>query len=119
MLVCSGSLRFRERGCRIILVAELTHGAPSRFSDPARFSFAHGGKDGHPFPVPLHVYDQTIEVLKRAVHRAKLDRSDTLFALRRLDSQARELERLAQGPSFAELVAAERACVSQYGGRSV
>jgi hypothetical protein len=103
----------------LALVAEVIHGAPSRFSDPARFSFAHGGKDGHPFPVPLHVYDQTIEVLKRAVHRAKLDRSDTLFALRRLDSQARELERLAQGPPFAELVAAERACSSRYGGRSV
>jgi uncharacterized protein len=90
----------------LALVAEVIHGAPSRCSDPARFSFAHGGKDGHPFPVPLHVYDQTIEVLKRAVHRAKLDRSDTLFALRRLDSQARELERLAQGPPFAELIAA-------------
>lgn len=48
-------------------VAEVGHGAPSRFADPARFSLAHGGKDGHPFPVPLDVYDQTIRVLTHAV----------------------------------------------------
>ena len=56
----------------LALVAEVVHGAPNRFADPARFSLAHGGKDGHPFPVPLKVYDQTIDVLKRAVRNAKL-----------------------------------------------
>jgi hypothetical protein len=49
----------------LAMVAEVMHGAPYRFTDPARFSFAHGGKDRHPFPVPLRVYDQTIHVLKR------------------------------------------------------
>jgi hypothetical protein len=74
------------------LVAEVVHGAPSRFSDPARFSFAHGGKDGHPFPVPLTIYDETLRVLRRAVDRAKLGQDDKLAALRRLDQQCRALE---------------------------
>src|SRR5580658_3045045 len=56
----------------LAFVAEVVHGAPSRFSDPARFSLAHGGKDGHPFPVPIVVLDQTIRLLKAAVGRAKL-----------------------------------------------
>jgi hypothetical protein len=77
----------------LALVAEVIHGAPSRFADPARFSLAHGGKDGHPFPVPLRVYDQTIDVLKRAVTRAKLGESERLAAIRRLDDQARLVER--------------------------
>jgi hypothetical protein len=51
----------------LAMVAEVVHGAPCRFADPARFSLAHGGKDGHPFPVPLRVYDETIRVLKSAV----------------------------------------------------
>src|SRR5262249_56242189 len=76
----------------LALVAEVVHGAPSRFADPARFSLAHGGKDGHPFPVPLKVYDETIAVLKRAVARAKLGDGDRLAALRRLDDQARRAE---------------------------
>ena len=58
----------------LAMVAEIVHGAPYRFADPARFSFAHGGKDRHPFPVPLRVYDQTIEVLKSAVRKARLGR---------------------------------------------
>src|SRR5215468_895808 len=72
----------------LALVAEVVHGAPSRFADPARFSLAHGGKDGHPFPVPLRVYDQTIAVLRRAVDRARLADGDRLAAIRRLDDQA-------------------------------
>ncbi len=55
----------------LTLVSEVIHGTPSRFNDPARFSFAHGGKDGHPFPVPTKVYDETIEVLKRSIEQAK------------------------------------------------
>jgi uncharacterized protein len=103
----------------LALVAEVLHGTPSRFSDPARFAMAHGGKDGHPFPVPLKVYDETIRVLKRAVDTAKLGNDDRLAAIRRLDSQARALERVAAGPSFDEFIVNERARSSEYGGRTV
>ena len=65
----------------LAMVAEVVHGAPCRFSDPARFSLAHGGKDRHPFPVPVKVYDKTIEVLKSAVTKAKLGNTDRLEAL--------------------------------------
>ncbi len=100
-------------------VAEVVHGAPYRFSDPARFSVAHGGKDRHPYPVPLKVYDHTIEVLKRAVRKAKLGQSEELAAVKRLDEQARRIEQHASGPSVAALFAEERARSHQYGGRSV
>src|SRR6185295_4987773 len=60
----------------LALVAEVIHGAPVRFNDPARFSFAHGGKDGHPFPVPLKTYDETISTLKDAVEKSKIGASD-------------------------------------------
>ena len=103
----------------LAMVAEVVHGAPSRFSDPARFSLALGGKDRHPFPVPLKVYDQTIGVLKSAISNAKLGRDEALGALKRLDDQSRLLERQAQGPDFDQHVAAERAASSAYGGRSV
>jgi hypothetical protein len=67
----------------LAMVAEVMHGAPYRFTDPARFSFAHGGKDRHPFPVPIKVYDETIKVLKSAVQKAKLGRDEELWAFRR------------------------------------
>ena len=79
----------------LAMVAEVVHGAPCRFADPARFSFAHGGKDRHPFPVPLKVYDETIRVMKTAVQKAKLGNDDRLAALRRLDDEARRLEGLS------------------------
>lgn len=103
----------------LALVAEVVHGAPCRFTDPARFSFAHGGKDRHPFPVPLKVYDETIGVLKSAVRQARLGREEELGALRRLDEQARRLERHAAGPGVAALIAREREASHAYGGRSV
>jgi uncharacterized protein len=103
----------------LALVAEVVHGTPCRFSDPARFSLAHGGKDRHPFPVPLKVYDETIRVLRGAVDKAKLDRQDALFALRKLDQESRRLERAASGPSLEELVATEFKRSHDYGGRSV
>jgi len=103
----------------LAMVAEIVHGAPYRFADPARFSFAHGGKDGHPFPVPLRVYDETIRVLKTAVHAAKLGREEELGALRRLDEQARLVERCASGPPIEELIVQEREQSHSYGGRSV
>jgi hypothetical protein len=102
----------------LAMVAEVVHGAPYRFSDPARFSYAHGGKDGHPFPVPLKVYDETIRVLKHAVDQAKLGNDDKLTAIRRLDEQARTLER-AVDASFDELVAKEHADSPELGGMSV
>jgi hypothetical protein len=103
----------------LAMVAEVVHGAPCRFSDPARFSFAHGGKDRHPFPVPLRVYDETIRVLKDAVQKAKLGQDDALSALQRLDQQARRLERIATGPSVPEIIADEFTQSHQLGGRSV
>jgi uncharacterized protein len=103
----------------LAMVAEVVHGAPYRFSDPARFSLAHGGKDGHPFPVPLKVYDRTIAVLKSAVQNAKLGREEELAALRRLDAQARLLERHASGPAVDDRVEDERAASHAYGGRTV
>ena len=96
------------------LVAEVVHGAPARFADPARFAFAHGGKDGHPFPVPLPVYDRTIAVLRDAVGAAKLGREDKLAALRRLDAEARRLDEAAAGPAAIEVTARPR----QRGARS-
>ena len=103
----------------LALVSEVVHGAPSRFQDPARFAFAHGGKDGHPFPVPLEVYDQTLTVLRRAVEQAKLGNAERLDALRRLDRQARLAERAADGAPFETLVRRERADSHQLGGRTV
>jgi hypothetical protein len=103
----------------LALVAEVVHGAPCRFIDPARFSFAHGGKDRHPFPVPLKAYDATIGVLKSAVRNAKLGRAEELGALRRLDDQARRLEREATASDLGTLIAQERELSHEYGGRSV
>ncbi len=103
----------------LAFVAEIVHGAPSRFSDPARFAFAHGGKDGHPFPVPLQVYDTTLRVLKRAVERAHLGSSETLAALKRLDDQARLLEAHARGKRFEDHIAEEWARSPFQGGRMV
>src|SRR5215468_8440965 len=76
----------------LALVAEVVHGAPCRFTDPARFSLAHGGKDRHPFPVPLRVYDQTLSVMRQAVEQAKLGNEERLAALRRLDAESRRAE---------------------------
>jgi hypothetical protein len=103
----------------LAMVAEVVHGTPCRFSDPARFSFAHGGKDRHPFPVPLTVYDETIQVVKSAVQNAKLGREEALGALRRLDEQARRLESLTSSPAFDAVVAQENRTSFEYGGRSV
>ena len=103
----------------LAMVAEVLHGAPCRFTDPARFSLAHGGKDGHPFPVPTKVYDETIRVLKTAVVNAHLGREEQLAAIQRLDQQARRLERHASGPGVDELIAEERRQSHRYGGRSV
>jgi uncharacterized protein len=103
----------------LAMVAEIVHGAPFRFDDPARFSLAHGGKDRHPYPVPLKVYDETIRVMKSAVQSAKLGREEQLHALKRLDDQARRLEQTARGPSLDAFIATERAVSGELDGRSV
>ena len=103
----------------LAMVAEVVHGAPYRFRDPARFSLAHGGKDRHPYPVPIKVYDETIRVLKSAVANAKLGRDEEMQALKRLDDQARRLERTAEGPTLESFIAAERAASPDLDGRSV
>ena len=103
----------------LAMAAEVIHGAPFRFTDPARFAFALGGKDGHPFPVPVDAYDETIRVLRRAVDAARLSNADRLAAVRRLDVQARLAEEAATGPSFATTVANETVAVRRLGGRSV
>ena len=103
----------------LALVAEVLHGTPCRFTDPARFSLAHGGKDRHPFPVPTKVYDHTIGVLKSAVQNARLGHEEQLAALNRLDQQARRLERHAAGPTVEAFIEEERRQSHAYGGRSV
>ena len=103
----------------LAMVAEVVHGAPCRFSDPARFSFAHGGKDRQPFPVPLKVYDETIRLMKSAVQKGRLGRDEELAALKRLDDQARQVEHYATGPDFGTIVSREFEDAPLFGGRSV
>ncbi|HEX2338828.1 MAG TPA: DUF763 domain-containing protein [Hyphomicrobiaceae bacterium] len=103
----------------LAMVAEVVHGTPYRFQDPARFSLAHGGKDRHPYPVPIKVYDETIRVLKSAVQKARLGHTEQLQALKRLDDQARHLESTASGPSLDSFIAGERDRSPALGGRSV
>jgi hypothetical protein len=95
----------------------VVHGAPYRFTDPARFSLAHGGKDRHPFPVPIRVYDQTIATLKTAIRNARLGREEELAAIGRLDDQQRLAERQA-AISVDGVMAEERLRSHEYGGRS-
>jgi hypothetical protein len=103
----------------LAMVAEVVHGAPYRFTDPARFSFAHGGKDRHPFPVPIRVYDETIRVLKSAMRNGKLGRSEELAALKRLDDQSRRLESHASQSLVDDVIAEEMVQSPSYDGRSV
>jgi hypothetical protein len=104
----------------LALVAEVVHGAPTRFDDPARFSFAHGGKDGHPFPVPLKVYDESIAVLRRALDAAKLGHTDKLQGMSRLDAFTRSIEeRRHPQADVAATIARERAISPAFGGRTV
>jgi hypothetical protein len=104
----------------LALVAEVIHGTPTRFADPARFSFAHGGKDGHPFPVPLRTYDETIAVLRRSLDRTKIDHSDKRGALARLDRFTRAIERRLQpDANVAAVIEHEHAISPDLGGRTV
>jgi uncharacterized protein len=104
----------------LALVAEVVHGTPTRFDDPARFSFAHGGKDGHPFPVPLRVYDESIAVLKKALDAAKLGHPEKLDGMARLDAFTRAIERRRDPHADVDAtIAHERAISPALGGRTV
>jgi uncharacterized protein len=104
----------------LALVAEVVHGTPSRFSDPARFSFAHGGKDRHPFPVPLKTYDESIAVLRRSLQAAKLGDPEKIGGFKRLDGFVRSIERQAQPVAdLPAVIAHENAISKSLDGRSV
>ncbi len=104
----------------LALVAEVVHGTPTRFTDPARFSFAHGGKDGHPFPVPLKTYDESIEVLRRSLDQARMGDTEKVEGFRRLERFVRVVEeRCAPAADLHELVAHEKRISASLGGRSV
>jgi len=104
----------------LTLVSEVIHGTPSRFKDPARFSFAHGGKDGHPFPVPLKVYDETISTLQSAVQKSKLGQSDKQEAIKKLHELAIRAEQdFIVQDNFEDLLEKERNDSWKYDGRTV
>jgi hypothetical protein len=104
----------------LTLVSEIIHGTPSRFTDPARFSFAHGGKDGHPFPVPTKTYDQTIEVLRTALDKAKLGHYDKQEAIKNLTLAAQAIEKnFIPNANFYKVIEQERRDSYKYGGRTV
>jgi hypothetical protein len=104
----------------LTLVSEVIHGTPSRFKDPARFSFAHGGKDGHPFPVPVNVYDETISVLEKSLKKAKLGIYDKAEALKRLHLTSQKIEAdFEPNNRFDEWVEEERNNSWKHGGRTI
>ena len=104
----------------LALVAEVIHGTPTRFSDPARFSFAHGGKDGHPFPVPLKTYDETIGILERSLERAKIGETEKLAGLRRLEHFVRAVEQgFAPQADFEKAMEREKSISNSLGGKTV
>jgi uncharacterized protein len=104
----------------LALVAEVVHGAPTRFSDPARFSFAHGGKDGHPFPVPLKTYDETLGVLRRSLDAAKVGDTEKIEGMKRLHKFATAVERqFSPEADFDAVMATEKAISPALGGRTV
>lgn len=104
----------------LALVSEVIYGTSSRFEDPARFSFAHGGKDGHPFPVPIKIYDETISTLEKAIQRAKIGNSDKLQAIQKLSEiSIKAEESFTPNENFDALVQREREESYKYGGRTV
>jgi hypothetical protein len=104
----------------LALVSEVIHGTPSRFKDPARFSFAHGGKDGAPFPVPTKVYDETLNTLQTAIQRAKMGNNDKNEAIKRLSQIAENAEKdFTPNANFDKVIEKERNDSWKYGGRTV
>ncbi|MBV9770909.1 MAG: DUF763 domain-containing protein, partial [Bryobacterales bacterium] len=101
-------------------IAEVVHGTPVRFSDPARFSFAHGGKDGHPFPVPLKTYDASLSVLRTALDAAKAGDREKLDGMRRLDQFVQAVEERYQPEAdFTAAIRHEHSISPGLGGRTV
>jgi hypothetical protein len=104
----------------LALVSEVIHGTPSRFKDPARFSFAHGGKDGHPFPVPTKVYDETISIMNHSILKAKLGITDKQDAIKRLNTITYMAEKdFVPNTNFDKVIEKERNDSWRYGGRTV
>ena len=104
----------------LALVSELIYGTPSRFRDPARFSFAHGGKDGHPFPVPTRIYDESIRILGDAVERSRLGYRDKSDCLRRLQQTALDIEACCSPEAdFERTLERERSHSREWGGMTV
>jgi hypothetical protein len=104
----------------LALIAEVIHGTPTRFADPARFSFALGGKDGHPFPVPLKTYDESIAVLRRALDAAKLGDPEKIDGMKRLEKFVRVVEQqYSPEANFDVVVAHERRISPSLDGRTV
>ena len=104
----------------LTLVSEVIYGTPSRFTDPARFSFAHGGKDGHPFPVPLKIYDESIRVLRDSIEKSKLGYSEKSDCLKRLNQTALNIEENCKPlANFEKTLEHEKANSRQWGGRTV
>ena len=104
----------------LALIAEVVHGTPVRFSDPTRFSFAHGGKDGHPFPVPLKTYDASLAVLRTALDSARAGDRDKLDGMRRLDEFVQAVEdRCRPEADFDAVISHEHSISRDLGGRTV
>ncbi len=104
----------------LALVSEIIHGTPTRFADPARFAFAHGVKGGTPFPVPLNVYDETIDTLRLAVEKAKIGETDRLAAIGKLSDMARKAEKnFTPHERLEDLVKKEKEDSWKYGGRTI
>ena len=104
----------------LTLVSEVIYGTPSRFTDPARFSFAHGGKDGHPFPVPLKIYDESIRILRDSIEKSKLGYKEKSDCIRRLHQTALNIERnCAPMADFDAAIAYERENSQNWDGRTV
>jgi hypothetical protein len=104
----------------LALVSEVIHGTPSRFKDPARFSFAHGGKDGHPFPVPTKTYDEVIGTLQKAVQRAKIGQSDKAGAIKKIHQIAAKAEKdFIPTDNLQQLIEKEISESWKYGGKTV
>ena len=104
----------------LALVSEVIYGTPSRFTDPARFSFAHGGKDGHPFPVPLKIYDESIRVLRDSIEKSKLGYKDKSDCIRRLHNVALNVEQnCAPEVDFDAAIKYEREHSAEWDGKTV
>jgi hypothetical protein len=104
----------------LALIAEVVHGVPTRFSDPARFSFALGGKDRQPFPVPLKTYDESLSVLRKALDSAKLGDTAKIDGFRRLDQFCRAIEKRCNASArFDEIIRHENSLSKELAGRSV